>query len=188
MKSIAVFSGSNYGFSPVYAQSARLLGSCLAVNKIELIYGGSCKGLMGLVADAALEAGGKVVGIMNQEFVDLGHLHPGLSEARVVPDMITRKMQMCHRADGFIALAGGLGTYEEIFEVATLIQVGALNKPLGLLNTNGFFNILSQLLQHAEDQGFLKGEHRAVMRIKDDPDVLLNALMQPQDPYVSKWL
>ena len=188
MKSVAVFCGSNFGNSPDYAEGAAALGREIAARGLGLVYGGTRKGLMGVVADAVLDAGGTVTGVINQRLHERGHLHPRLSLHEVVETMRERKMRMAALADAFIALPGGLGTLEELFEAATLTQLGEHTKACGALNLRGYFTPLRAMLDHAVTEGFMRAEHRDMVVIDTDPARLLDALAAWQAPTVSKWI
>jgi len=188
LRSIAVFSGSNFGARPEYVQGAQALGRELARRGIRLIYGGTNRGLMGVVADAVLAEGGEAVGVINRLLHDLGHLHPGLTDHEVTADMRSRKQRMSERADAFIALPGGLGTFEELFEAATLTQLGEHRKAVACLNINQFFNPVRDLLRHAVTEGFMKTEHSEMLILDADPVALIDALEQWQAPTVNKWI
>lgn len=188
LRSVAVFCGSNFGVSGEYAAAARELGTQIAGRGLALVYGGTHKGLMGVVADAALAAGGSVVGVINQRLFDRGHLHAGLSRHEVAADMRLRKARMAELADAFIALPGGLGTLEELLEAATLTQLGEHAKACAALNVRGFYDPLRALLERATDQGFLKAEHRDMLVLEADPSRLLDALAAWVPPSVTKWI
>lgn len=188
MHSIAVFCGSNFGVSPAYRDAAALLGTRMAERGLTLVYGGTHKGLMGVVADAALAAGGTVVGIINQRLFDRGHLHPSLTRHEVAPHMRERKARMSELADGFIALPGGLGTLEELLEAATLTQLGDHVKPCAALNVQGFYDPLCGMLDRAVSEGFMKAEHRDMILIDASVDSLLDGMAVWQAPTVSKWI
>jgi len=188
LRSVAVFSGSNFGVSPDYAQQACALGTAIARRGMRMIYGGTHKGLMGVVADAALAAGGEVFGVINQRLYDQGHLHPGLTHHEITESMRVRKARMGELADAFIALPGGLGTLEELLEVATLTQLGEHRKAFACLNVQQFFEPLRQLMRHVQREGFMKVEHGEMFIIEADPDHLLDALGAWQAPTVSKWI
>jgi uncharacterized protein (TIGR00730 family) len=188
MKSVAVFCGSNFGASPEYADAARALGTEIARRGLTLVYGGTHKGLMGLMADAALAAGGRVVGIINQRLHDRGHLHPLLTQHEIVTDMRARKARMADLVDAFIAMPGGLGTLEELFEAATLTQLGDHTKACGALNVRGFYDPMRAMLTRAVDEGFLKTEHRDMIIIDADPSSLLDGLADWKAPTVTKWI
>ena len=192
INTVAVFCGSNFGYAPIYAQAARQLGQALANRSITLVYGGTDKGLMGTLADACLEAGGHVIGVINQRLHDRGHLHPGLDNFEISADMRSRKARMAELSDAFIALPGGLGTLEELLEMATLSQLGdhanRASKPCGVLNIDGFFDSLFALLQTACDAGFMKLEHVRMIESHDQPNALLDSLQNWNPPQVTKWI
>ena len=188
LNTIAVFCGSNFGVSEVYADAARALGREMAARGIALVYGGTHKGLMGVIADAVLAAGGQAIGVINQRLHDRGHLHPGLSRHEVTTDMRSRKARMAELADAFIAMPGGLGTLEELFEVATLTQLGDHSKACGALNVRGFYDPLRAMLERATQEGFMKPEHRDMVVLEAEPAALLEALAAWQAPTVTKWI
>ncbi|VVO45093.1 TIGR00730 family Rossman fold protein [Pseudomonas fluorescens] len=188
LRSIAVFSGSNHGFNPAYAEGARALGREIAKRGIRLVYGGTHKGLMGVMADTVLAEGGEVVGIITDLLFQLGHLHPGLTRHEVTQDMRSRKTRMSDWADAFIALPGGLGTFEELFEAATLTQLGEHQKAIACLNIGAFFDPVRSLLEHAVKEGFMKSEHSQMLIFDTDPSALIDALEQWQAPTVGKWI
>jgi uncharacterized protein (TIGR00730 family) len=165
MQRICVFCGSSFGTRPEYAESARQIGRLIAESGLELVYGGGNVGLMGLVADAALAAGGKVIGVIPEALMrwEVGHLD--LTELRVVASMHERKATMAELSDGFIALAGGIGTMEELFEVWTWGQLGLHAKPLGFLDVAGYYAHLHAFLDHMTAEGFLKPRHRQLGRM-----------------------
>ncbi|MNP20490.1 LOG family protein YvdD [compost metagenome] len=188
LRSIAVFCGSNYGLNPDYVEGAQALGREIARRGLRLVYGGTDKGLMGVMADTVLAEGGEVVGIITRRLFDLGHLHQGLTRHEVTQDMRSRKTRMSEYADAFIALPGGLGTFEELFEVATLTQLGEHHKGVACLNIGGFFNPLCSLLDHAVAEAFMKTEHSEMLLFDTDPVALIDALEQWQAPTVTKWI
>jgi uncharacterized protein (TIGR00730 family) len=188
LRSIAVFSGSNPGFNPDYVEGARALGREIAKRGLRLVYGGTDKGLMGVLADTVLAEGGEVIGVITERLFELGHLHGGLTRHEVTHDMRSRKSRMSEWADAFIALPGGLGTFEELFEVATLTQLGEHRKGVACLNIGNFFGSVRQLLDHAVNEGFMKAEHRDMLIFDTDPCSLIDALEQWQAPTVTKWI
>ena len=155
MKSIAVFCGSMSGTRESYANAARALGGLLAASNTNLIYGGGKVGLMGILADAVMEHGGKVIGIIPEKLMNMEVGHQGITELIVVKDMHERKAMMNDLSDGFICLPGGIGTLEEIFEVFTWSRIGYHNKPCGLINVDGFYDPLRQMMEHTVAEGFL---------------------------------
>ena len=188
LRSIALFCGSNYGFNPDYVEGARALGREIARRELRLVYGGTNKGLMGVMADTVLAEGGEVVGIITRLLFELGHLHDGLTQHEVTDDMRSRKTRMSECADAFIALPGGLGTFEELFEAATLTQLGEHHKGVACLNIGGFFEPVRSLFDHAVNEGFMKREHSEMLIFDTDPSALIDALERWQAPSVTKWI
>jgi uncharacterized protein (TIGR00730 family) len=178
LKSICVFCGSQPGFHVAYAESARTLGRLFAERRIRLVYGAGNVGLMGVVADAALAAGGTVIGVIPQGLVDRELAHQGLTELRIVASMHERKALMAELSDAFLALPGGLGTYEELCEVLTWSQLGIHNKPCGCLNVRGYFSPLAAMLDHAVSEGFLRPEQRSILKMVSDPGELIDLLLR----------
>jgi len=188
MERLCVFSGSSPGAHPDYARAAQELGCALTGAGIGLVYGGASVGLMGAVADAALEAGGEVIGVIPQALVDHEIAHPGLSELRIVSSMHERKALMADLADGFVALPGGMGTLEELFEVYTWTQLGLHSKPLGLLDVRDYFRQLVAFLDHAVDERFMTAEHRGLLVVERRADALLEAFRRWRPPVRPKWI
>jgi len=178
MKKIAVFCGSSLGVRPEYTDHVQRLGRLIGKQGHQLVYGGGKVGLMGLLADAALEAGAKVIGVIPQLLFDKEVAHLKLHELHVVESMARRKELMIELADAFIALPGGIGTLDELFEVWTTTQLGLADKPCGLLNVNGFYDDFLKFLDHVQSQGFLRGEHREVLYVNHKPEALLEKLTQ----------
>lgn len=176
LNAIAVFCGSSAGLNAHYTQAAEALGQLLAQQRITLVYGGAQIGLMGSVANAALAQGGKVVGVIPKLLMRQELVHQGLSELHVVDTLAQRKDLMMARAEAFIVLPGGIGTLDELFEVWTTRQLGLHDKPLGLLNTAGYFNSLQAFIQQAVSQGFLRAQHQSLLRVQAEPMQLLSAL------------
>lgn len=175
-KNITVFAGSADGLNPVYLGAAWLLGETLAKQDRTLIFGAGKTGLMGAVADGALAAGGKVIGVIN-DGLNLPHLaHAGLSELEILPDIHARQARMNQLADGMIALPGGFGTFAELFEALTWAQIGLHNKPIGLLNVQGYFDPLVDLIEKSIEKDFIYPEHRGYFFVSDDPVSLLATL------------
>jgi uncharacterized protein (TIGR00730 family) len=177
MKAIAVYCGANPGASNIYADAARALGRALVEHNVALVYGGGHVGLMGIIADEVLRLGGEVSGVIPQQLVDRELAHPGLTRLFVVKDMHERKAMMAQLADGFIAMPGGMGTLEELFEMLTWSQLGIHAKPVGVLNVSGFYDQLVGFLRHAHEQAFIKPEHAGLMMVESDPDALVKRLM-----------
>jgi uncharacterized protein (TIGR00730 family) len=176
--SVCVYCGSRHGAQAAYTDAARALGAAIGARGWQLVYGGGKVGLMGEVADATLAAGGRVVGVIPESLMRREVGHPALSELHVVPTMHLRKQMMAERADAFIALPGGIGTLEELFEVWTWRQLGYHHSPIGLLNTGGFYDGLLQFMQHTVTEGFLSPEQHAALRVGSDPQALLLELAQ----------
>ena len=188
LTSVAVFCGSNYGVSGAYADGAKQLGRELASRGITLVYGGTSKGLMGVLADETLGTGGTVVGVISRRLDQRGHLHPGLTRHEIADDMRARKARMAEMSDAFIAMPGGLGTLEELFEVATLTQLGDHTKACGALNIRGFYDPMWSMLERAVEEGFLKPEHRDMIVLDSDPRALVDRIIAWKAPNVSKWI
>jgi uncharacterized protein (TIGR00730 family) len=188
MRRVCVYTGSNLGTDPAYADAARGLARLLAERGIGLVYGGASVGLMGVLADAALAAGGEVIGVMPRALIEREIGHEGLTELRMVGSMHERKAQMAELSDAFVALPGGIGTLEELIEVYSWSQIGLHRKPCGVLNVRGYYDGLATFLDHAVTQGFLRPEHRAVLTVEDDPAMLLERLAAFEPPTVGKWL
>ena len=178
MNSICVFLGSSTGNHPAYMEAAGAIGRELAVRGLTCVYGGSCTGLMKQLADSALAAGGRVLGVTVQALKDKENFHEGLTELHVLPTMHERKNLMVQLADGFVALPGGIGTFEEFFEVYTLGLMGFHSKPCGLLNVNGYFAPLELMLDTAEKEGFLKDPHQKSIVRAESPGEMLDLLMK----------
>lgn len=176
MKAIAVYCGANSGAGEIYVDAARAMGRALVAQGVALVYGGGHVGLMGTIADEVLRLGGTVTGVIPQQLVDRELAHPGLSELFVVRDMHERKAMMARLSDGFVAMPGGMGTLEELFEMLTWSQLGIHAKPVGVLNVNGFYDQLVGFLAHAHDQGFIRPQHAGLMKVAADPESLLKLL------------
>jgi uncharacterized protein (TIGR00730 family) len=185
---VCVFCGSSPGNHPDYARAARDVGTLLARESIGLVYGGGNTGLMGEMADAALAAGGQVIGVIPGHLEAREVAHKGLTDLRVVRTMHERKAMMADRADGFIMLPGGYGTLDEFFEVLTWTQLGIHRKPCAVLDVNGYFGPLLGLLDHAAGQGFLRDDHREMVLTGTDPAGLLDRMAAWAPPATEKWL
>jgi hypothetical protein len=188
MKRIAVYCGSNKGALPEYTAAAQELGSLLAREKIELVYGGGMLGLMGQVADAALKSGGHVIGVIPEKLVIKEVVHEKLPDLRVVKTMHERKALIAELSDGFIALPGGYGTFEEFFEVLAWSQLGWHQKPFGLLNIAGFYSPLVQFLDHTMTEGFIRPKHRDLVLIESQPEKILQRMRDFRPPTEIKWV
>jgi hypothetical protein len=176
MKNICVFAGAGAGRKPEYAAGAAELGRLLAESGITMVYGGGSTGLMGLAADAALKAGGKVTGVIPESLTGIEVDHKGLTEMIVTTDMHSRKAKMHALSDAFIALPGGMGTFDELFEALCWAQLGFHDKPCGLLNIKGYYDPLLNLLKNAVDEGFVKKEHFDLVLTGPTPSELLRGL------------
>lgn len=185
---ICVFCGSNLGNRPAYRAAAEHMGSLLVERGIELVYGGGNIGLMGALADTVLQLGGRVIGVIPESLMarEVGHL--GLTELRVVNSMHERKALMSDLSDGFIALPGGFGTFEEFCEVVTWSQLGLQSKPCGLLNVEGYYAPLLELFDHAVREGFLKVPNRRLVLDDEDPERLLEKMAAFHPNPVEKWI
>ena len=188
MKTVCVYCGANPGADPAFLSAASMLGSLLALQRRGLVYGGGRVGLMGAIADAALGAGGRVVGIIPRDLMEREIGHSGLTELQVVDSMHQRKMLMADLADGFVALPGGIGTLEEFFEIWTWSQLGLVRKPLGVLNVAGFFDPLLVFLDQLVAQGFVSAESRAFLCVDDDAERLLERMATQPLPHLRRWL
>jgi uncharacterized protein (TIGR00730 family) len=188
MRRLCVFCGSSEGRDPAYLQAARALGETLAVNGIGLVYGGASVGLMGALADAALSAGGEVTGVMPRALVEKEIAYNRLGDLRVVGSMHERKALMAELSDSFVALPGGIGTFEELFEMWTWAQLGHHAKPCALLNVRGFYDGLIAFLDQVAERGFIKGVHRAMLIVAQEPRELIERLRAYEPPAVSKWI
>lgn len=176
LQTVAVYCGASMGADPVYADAARALAAVLVEHNIALVYGGGNVGLMGVIADEVLRLGGEVTGVIPQALLAREVGHTGLTRQFVVKDMHERKAMMAQLSDGFIAMPGGMGTLEELFEMLTWAQLGIHAKPIGLLNVNGFYDGLIAFVGHQRDSGFVRPAHAALMMADDDAGALLRRL------------
>ena len=188
MRSVCVYCGSNAGARPAYAEAARRLGEELVARGLGLVYGGSSVGIMTVVADAVLERGGQVTGVIPEALVRKEIAHGGLSRLHVTSSMHERKTLMAELSDAFVALPGGIGTLEELFEAWTWAQLGLHGKPVGLLNVAGYFDGLVAFLDHAVREGFVREANRAMLVVSDDPAELLDRFESYRAPTVPKWI
>ena len=188
LSSLCVFCGSNAGAQPVYLEAAEAVGRGLAQRGLRVVYGGGQVGMMGAVADAARAAGGEVVGVIPQAIFDLEIGHTGIDDLRVVGSMHERKALMAELSDAFIALPGGIGTLEELFEVYTWAQLGIHSKPLGLIDVAGYYQPLVGFLDHAVQERFLRPETRTLLAVGEELDDLLGQLESWEPVSVHKWI
>lgn len=188
MKRITVFCASSFGTDKIYEEQAALVGKTLAEQNIEVVYGGANVGLMGAVADAALNAGGKVIGVLPDFLRSKEIAHLGLTELILVESMHERKTKMNDLCDGVITLPGGFGTLEELFEMLTWAQLGLHKKPIAILNTNGFYNSLIDLLENMTEKGLLKEVNQKMLLVSEDIDDLLHQMRNYTAPTVGKWI
>ena len=188
VRSVCVFCGASIGANPAYREAAIALGQAIARRGLTLVYGGGAVGLMGTVADAAMAAGGEVIGIIPESLMNAEIGHKGLSRLEVVDGMHARKARMAELSHAFIALPGGLGTLEELFKVWTWGQLGYHAKPLGLLDVNGFYEKLGGFLDHIVEEGFVRQQHRAMLLLGQQPDELLDGMDSFVAPVAPKWV
>ncbi len=188
LRAVCVFCGSRVGRDARYADAARAFGQCLSGRGMTLVYGGGQVGLMGVLADAVLEAGGRVVGVIPKPLATHELLHPRATEMHVVPGMHARKAKMAELSDAFVALPGGYGTFEELFEVITWAQLGIHAKPVGILNVGGFFDPLVALVDRAVEQDFIKPKNRELLVVHEAPGELLQRLIVHTLPPARQWI
>ena len=188
MKRICVYCGSSPGREPAYLAAAKALGNTLVERGLGLVYGGAQIGIMGRIADTVLAKGGEVIGVIPKALADREIFHTGLSKLEIVSSMHERKALMADHSDGFIALPGGLGTLEEIFEVLTWAQLGFHKKPCGLLNIQGYYDHLAAFLNHSVSQGFVNEASRGMLMTESDPGTLLDRFAGYKPPVVNKWI
>lgn len=188
LEKIAVFCGSNLGNSPAFSSRAKEIGTAIAERHVVLVCGGTNKGLMADMIDASLKANGSVVGVVPQKLFDQGQMHPRMSVSEIAPTMQARKEKMFNLADAFVALPGGIGTIQELTEVITLNQLGQMDKPLGLLNVDDYFDGFMNFLDAMIAKGFLPAAHKAFIAVDEDPNILLDKLHTMPPISGSKWL
>lgn len=188
MKSITVFCGSSSGFRSEYAEAARQLGRNLVKENIRLVYGGGAVGLMGIIADEVMKNGGEVIGIIPEALDKREVAHREITELRVVSSMHERKAMMAELADGFIAMPGGIGTFEEFFEILTWAQLGFHDKPCGILNVANYYDGLLNLCENAVKEGFLRQQHSELILADSDSVTLLEKMKTYTPPKVQKWI
>jgi uncharacterized protein (TIGR00730 family) len=188
LRRICVFCGSNSGTHQIYQQAAQNVGRLLCRRGIELVYGGGNVGLMGVLANACLNEGGRVIGVIPQALADKELAHAGLTELRIVSSMHERKSVMADLSDAFVALPGGYGTWEEFFEVLTWSQIGIQRKACAVLNVNGYYDPLLEMADKAFSEGFIRDIHRDLLLSDSDPEQLLDRLSNYSVPTVDKWI
>ena len=188
LKSLCVFCGSSAGVAPRHADAARDMGATLARAGVGLVYGGGAVGLMGIVADSVMAAGGTVIGVIPKALADLEVAHHGLTRLHIVASMHERKAMMADLSDGFIAMAGGIGTLEELFEIWTWGQLGDHQKPVAMLNVGGFYDPLIGFLDMVVEAGFFRPQHRAMLVVDDEPARLIDRMRDYRPPHLGKWI
>jgi uncharacterized protein (TIGR00730 family) len=187
MKAVCVYCGSSSGAQPLYTQAARAFGHALVEAGLALVYGGGKVGLMGVIADTVMAAGGRAIGVIPELLVDKEVGHAGLTELHVVPDMHQRKKMMADLSDGFVAMPGGAGTLEELFEVFTWSQLGYHRKPVAVFNIGGFYDPLIRMLEHTVHEGFMQQKYLDTLQVDHDPAALLGKMRRYQPIAVDKW-
>jgi uncharacterized protein (TIGR00730 family) len=188
LQSVCVFCGSSPGLDPAYTEAARSLGRTLAKANIRLVFGGGHVGLMGVVSNAAIEAGGEAIGVIPKFLVERELAHSGLTDLRIVGSMHERKAMMSDLSEGFITLPGGTGTLEEFFEILTWAQLGEHEKPCGLLNVAGYYDPLLTVFDQMVNRGFLSGPNRDLVLVESEHERLLQRLESYQPPKTAKWI
>jgi len=187
MKAVCVYCGSSMGARPIYNEAAQAFGRALVDANLALVYGGGKVGLMGVIADTVMAHGGRAIGVIPELLVDKEVGHDGLTELHVVPDMHHRKKLMADLSDAFVAMPGGAGTLEELFEVYTWAQLGYHHKPVGMLNIGGFYAPLIALLEHTVREGFMRQTYLDLLQIDSDPAALIGKLQRYHAPARDKW-
>ncbi|AMK76874.1 MULTISPECIES: TIGR00730 family Rossman fold protein [Methylomonas] len=188
INSICIYCGSSSGRLEAYGAAAQTLATALVSRNIRLIYGGAGIGIMGMIADQVLHLGGQAIGVIPKALAHKEVAHPNLTELHVTQSMHERKMLMAELADGFIALPGGIGTLEELFEIWTWAQLGFHQKPCGVLNVAGYYDALISFLDHVAAEQFVKPHHRAMLMVETDPNLLLDRYVNYQPPAVKHWV
>ncbi len=188
MHSIGIFCGSNMGMDEVYAEATRAMVRAIAAAGIRIVFGGGNIGLMGVVAETAIASGAYVIGVTPRRLLEREVVHTGLSELHVVDSMHERKLMMAGMADAFLALPGGMGTLDELFEMVTLTQLGEQRKACGLLNVAGFYDRLTAFLDHAVNERFIRAQHRDMIIVDADPVRMIDRLQNWALPEISKWM
>ena len=187
MKAVCVYCGSSNGARPVYAEAAKAFGRALVEADMSLVYGGGRVGLMGLIADEVLANGGRAVGVIPELLLKKEVGHTDLTELHVVPDMHERKKKMADLSDAFVAMPGGVGTFEELFEVYTWAQLGYHQKPVALLDVDGYYDPLLSMLQHTVEEGFMRRAYLDMLQVAADPAAMIDKLKRYIPPLHDKW-
>ena len=187
MKAVCVYCGSSNGVNPLYREAAKAFGRTLVAANLSLVYGGGKVGLMGVIADEVMAAGGRAIGVIPELLVNKEVGHNGLSELHVVPDMHQRKKMMADLSDAFVAMPGGAGTLEELFEVYTWAQLGYHQKAVAVLNIDGFYDPLIAMLEHTVQEGFMRQTYFDILQVDSDPAALIQKLQRYQPPASDKW-
>ncbi|MBM4208452.1 MAG: TIGR00730 family Rossman fold protein [Gammaproteobacteria bacterium] len=188
INSICIYCGSSSGRREAYAESAYAIAAALTRRDISLVYGGASIGIMGQVADRVLQLGGKVIGVIPKALAHKEVAHENLTELHITQSMHERKLRMTELADGFIALPGGIGTLEELFEIWTWAQLGFHDKPCGLLNVAGYYDSLIQFLDHVQAEQFVRPQHRDILMVESESDALLDRFTHYQPPEIKRWV
>lgn len=188
MKRICVYCGSSPGLKPEYLDATRDLARAMVAEGVDLVYGGGSVGMMGAIADAVLDAGGEVIGVIPRALDEREVAHRGVTDLRVVESMHERKALMAELSDGFIAMPGGFGTIEELLEVLTWSQLGFHQKPCAILNVANYFDTLTRFLDYSVEQQFVKPVHRSMLLVEEDPGQLLARMASHEHPVVDKWI
>ena len=187
MKAVCVYCGSSYGARPVYAEAAKAFGRALVQADLALIYGGGSVGLMGTIADEVLARGGRAIGVIPELLMNKEVGHKGLTELHVVPDMHQRKKKMADLSDAFVSMPGGVGTFEELFEVYTWAQLRYHEKPVALLNIDNYYDPLLAMLKHTVEEGFMRAPFLDMLQVESDPVKLIGALKAYTPPAIDRW-
>ncbi|WP_213778979.1 TIGR00730 family Rossman fold protein [Caballeronia sp. dw_276] len=187
MKAVCVYCGSSYGARPVYAEAAKAFGRALVQADLALIYGGGSVGLMGTIADEVLAHGGRAIGVIPELLMNKEVGHKGLTELHVVPDMHQRKKKMADLSDAFVSMPGGVGTFEELFEVYTWAQLRYHEKPVALLNIDNYYDPLLAMLKHTVEEGFMRAPFLDMLQVESDPVKLIGALKAYTPPAIDRW-
>jgi uncharacterized protein (TIGR00730 family) len=188
IRSVGVFCGSGVGKREIYSEKAAAMGRLLSHKQISMVYGGGNIGLMGVIADSMIQSGGHIIGVITEKLVEVELAHAGINELKIVPSMSERKNLIIDICDAFIIMPGGLGTFDELFEVLTLCQLNHIKKPVGLYNVEGYFEPFIKLIRHCIEERFVREEHAGLFITDEDEVSLLDKLGKHQPPETLKWL